>query len=192
VEQKGVDHVHAKWSLQWLLMIVPCLILPCLSAPLILPALSLSSKLEAFNLSNLDASEPYECFEGRLFHSRRAKIGDCARALAALLNYHSTATFINGTGDPDMNPYLLPYTTVYHGCQIKVELVYGDIEESSWLSINIATTKVMNACLVGYSQDAETGGMTRVVCDNRMRITIEKTQAVGLSAGDDRNDTSQA
>jgi hypothetical protein len=91
-----------------------------------------------------------------------------------------------------MNPYLLPYTAVYHGCQIKVELVYGDIEESSWLSINIATTKVMNACLVGYSQDAETGGMTRVGGDNRMRITIEKTQAVGLSAGDDRNDTSQA
>ncbi len=91
-----------------------------------------------------------------------------------------------------MNPYLPPYTAVYHGCQIKVELVYGDIEESSWLSINIATTKVMNACLGGYSQDAKTGGLTRVGGDNRMRITIEKAQAVGLSAGDDTNDTSQA
>lgn len=77
-----------------------------------------------------------------------------------------------------MNPYLLPYTAIYAGCQVKVELVYEALEESSWLSINIATAKVLNACLVGYSQDAKTGGMTRVGNDNRMLVTVEKTQAV--------------
>lgn len=176
-------------SLPWLLTLIPCLILPCLSAPPIHPALNLTSNPQALNLVDLNANQPYQCLEGKIFHSRRARIGDCTRALARLPNYHTIRDFVNGTGDPDLNPYLLPYTATYSGCQIKVELVYGESEESSWLSINIATTKVINACVVGYSQDAMTGGITRVGLQDRMRITIEKTR---LSAEDDTDDTSQA
>lgn len=176
-----------RWSLPWLPTLISCLILPCLSAPPILPALNLTSNSQALNLIDLDAFNPYECFAGQIFNSRRAKMGDCTRTLARLPNYHTIRDFINGTGDPDLNPYLLPYTATHAGCQIKVELVYGDLEESSWLSINIATTKVMNACVVGYSQDAKTGGTTRVGLNNWMRITIERTR---LSAGDDMDDTS--
>ena len=118
--------------------------------------------------------EPYDCFDASLFNSRRAKISDCYQAMAGLPNYHRFRMFTTGTGDRDLNPYLLPYTQIRLGCQIKVELVAGPEEESSWLSINLAVGKILNACQVGYSQEAKTGGWTRVGNDDRILVTVER------------------
>lgn len=115
----------------------------CIRVSPTLPLLILHNDITAFNLTGW-LNEPYECFNAQLFDSRRAKIGHCYRVMAALPNYHEPRLFINGEGDPDLNPYLLPYTATKLGCQIKVEMVFGvEEEESTWLSINVAASKVL-------------------------------------------------
>lgn len=164
--------IHSPQFLLWY-----CICLTCsIRASPTLPPLVLHDNTTAFNLTGW-LNEPYECFDAQLFNSRRAKISDCYRAMAALPNYHESRVFINGQGDPDLNPYLLPYTATKLGCQIKVELVSGvEEEESTWLSINMAASKVLHACQVGYSQDAKTGGMTRVGSNDHISVTIERAR----------------
>jgi len=154
-----------------------CISLTCsIRASPTLPPLVLNDNITAFNLTRW-LNEPYDCFDARLFNSRRARISDCYRALASLPNYHESRTFVNGQGDPDLHPYLLPYTATKLGCQITVELVPGAVEEeSTWLSINMAASKVILACQVGFSQEAKTGGSTRVGSNDHISVTVEKAQ----------------
>lgn len=148
----------------------------CIQALTISPTHQLDNQPASSNFTGL-LNEPYECFDAQIWErSRRAKISDCYRAMASLPNYHRFRVFANGEGDRDLNPYLLPYTQTRLGCQIKVELTSGASEESSWLSINMATNKILNACQVGYSQQAMTGGWTRVGNDDRILVTVEKAQ----------------
>lgn len=133
----------------------------------------------------------YKCFDTRATMYRRAKFNDCAHALAQLPNLIEAKTFHTG-GDPDADPYALPKIEVYHSCQVKVDLRFGRSDESSWLAINIATSKIMHACSLGYGHSQTTGGQITAGKESFIIITVETTQARVSEPGVSQNNTAVA
>ncbi|KAF6234679.1 hypothetical protein HO173_007305 [Letharia columbiana] len=120
--------------------------------------------------------DPYSCFDAYLFNDRRAKVSDCTRAAAFLPNRHEPGTFHRG--DSDADPFALPYVETYHSCSVKVDLKFGRPDEGSWLSVNIAVKKIIEACMVGQYPIGQTGGVTTAGTEGRIAVTVGKTQAV--------------
>ena len=127
------------------------------------------------NLSRIDIlGNAFKCYDAKLFASRRANWGDCARAVALLPNFHVPGKFIEGPL-PNVNPLHLPHQESWESCRVTVDLKQGVLEEeSSWLSINVASTKIIDACRVGQGDYAKTGGNTSVGTRGDIEISIEK------------------
>lgn len=131
----------------------------------------------------------YTCFDGKATDHRRARFNDCARAAAQLPNLIEPSTFHRG-GDAGTDPYALPTTKVHNSCQIKVDLRFGRPDESSWVAINVALSKIMAACSGGYGAYETTGGEILAGKGNFILVTVEKTtRAAALALGTSQNST---
>ena len=60
-------------------------------------------------------------------------------------------------------------------------------EESSWLSINVASTKIIDACRVGQGDNAKTGGNTSVGSRGDILVSIEKDRPAKVHLLDDQD-----
>ncbi|KAI4228569.1 MAG: hypothetical protein L6R36_001522 [Xanthoria steineri] len=131
----------------------------------------------------------YTCFDAKGTDHRRARFNDCARAAAQLPNLIEPSTFHRG-GDAGTDPYALPTTKVHNSCQIKVDLRFGRPDESSWVAINVALSKIMAACSGGYGAYETTGGEILAGNGNFIMVTVEKaTRAAVLALGASQNST---
>lgn len=117
-------------------------------------------------------SDPYSCFGAYLFNDRRAKVSDCTRAAAFLPNRHESGSF--HLGDSKTDPFALPYVETYYSCTIKIDLRFGRPDEGSWISLNIAASKIIKACLVGQYPLGQTGGFTTAGTEGRIAVTVGK------------------
>ena len=124
---------------------------------------------------------------------RRAKYNDCARAAAQLPNLIEARTFHRG-GDLEHDPYALPKIKVHNSCQIKVDSRFGRADETSWLGIDMALTKIMAACSGGYGQHETTGGEIVAGSQDFIIVTVERTssRALKAAAAASGNDTAVA
>ncbi|KAL8768191.1 MAG: hypothetical protein Q9209_005500 [Squamulea sp. 1 TL-2023] len=145
-----------------------------------------TSKLKTRALDNW-----YSCFDTKATIYRRAKYNDCARAAAQLPNLIEAKTFHRG-GDLATDPYALPKVKIHNSCQIRVDLRFGRSDESSWLGINIAMSKIMAACSSGYGQYEATGGEIVTGSQDFIIISVEKTQPGALELGASQNSTDVA
>ena len=173
---------------------LPSLILPPL--PSDNQTLFSQQQNQTTNLSRIDIlGNAFKCYDAKLFASRRANWGDCARAVALLPNFHVPGRFIEGPL-PNVNPLHLPHEESWESCRVTVDLKQGvQSEESSWLSINVASTKIIDACRVGQGDYAKTGGNTSVGTRGDIEISIEKDRDKSRNRqlfGDDGDDNSTA
>ncbi|KAL8669978.1 MAG: hypothetical protein Q9168_005457 [Polycauliona sp. 1 TL-2023] len=144
----------------------------------------ITSNLQARALRNW-----YTCFDTKTTEQRRARHNDCARAATQLPNLIDPKVFHRG-GDPGTDPYALPQVQFHNTCQIKVDLRFGRSDESSWLAINLAVSKIMDACSGGYGAFETTGG--EIAAGNRdfVLVTVERKLASVL--GQTQNTTAVA
>lgn len=142
-----------------------------------------STKLQSRSLDNF-----YACFDTGPNINRRAKFNDCARAAVQLPNLIDPKTFHYG-GDRDRDPYALPKVKTHNSCQVRVELRFGRSDQSSWLGINVAMGKIMDACSSGYGQYETTGGQILAGTQDFISITVERTLGKGLDKAAGVNDT---
>ncbi|KAL8919106.1 MAG: hypothetical protein Q9172_005136 [Xanthocarpia lactea] len=133
----------------------------------------------------------YACFDTGTTVRRRAKFNDCARAAAKLPNLVEAKTFHRGE-DSDNDPYALPKVMIHNSCQIKIDLRFGRSDESSWLGINVATSKIMAACSSGYGQYTTTGGETFAGTGGFIVVTVERTLGQLPDQATGGNDTAMA
>ena len=138
---------------------------PSLASPT-LPLVSISSNVTLNN----ELNNSYQCFEAHLRKDRRAKTLDCLRAAAFLPNLHDPGAFHRG-GDPD-DPFALPYNVVSGTCRVKIDVRFGRPDQSSWLVINMALRKIIDACQFALGGD-RTGGETTAGTGGRIMITAE-------------------
>ncbi|KAL8929305.1 MAG: hypothetical protein Q9208_001388 [Pyrenodesmia sp. 3 TL-2023] len=118
----------------------------------------------------------YQCYDQPGTLKRRAKYNDCARAAAQLPNLVEPKTFHRG-GDVSTDPYALPMIKIYNTCQIKVDLKFGRSDVSSWLGIDIALSKIMEACSLGYGLHETTGGEIVAGSQDLILVTVGRPVA---------------
>lgn len=160
---------------------------PALS-PLLLPQNQSAFNFSDSNHGTTRLGNAFECFDASIFSSsRRANYGDCARAIALLPNFHVPGEFTPGW-NPDSNPWALPHQKIWLTCQVTVNLKSGyNSEESSWLSINVAGEKIMNACQVSYGDHAKTGGETTVGTGGGISVTLERHRKDSVKSGNGKD-----
>ncbi|KAI4194043.1 MAG: hypothetical protein LQ346_003775 [Caloplaca aetnensis] len=146
-----------------------------------LPASSNSDAVPLSKIQSRSLDNWYQCYDQPGFVQRRAKYNDCARTAAQLPNLVEPKTFHRG-GDPFTDPYALPIVKIHNTCQIKVDLKFGRSDESSWLGIDIALSKIMEACSLGYGQHETTGG--EIVAGSHDFIIVTVGRTVGGTALD--------
>ncbi|KAI4252459.1 MAG: hypothetical protein L6R42_007954 [Xanthoria sp. 1 TBL-2021] len=168
-----------------------CRTLPTSSEPSS-SAINDSSNPATANLKVRALDTWFTCFDAKATSYRRARFNDCARAAAQLSNLIEPNVFHRG-GDPGTDPYALPRIKVHNSCQIKIGLRFGRPDESSWIAINVAVSKIMAACSAGYGASETTGGELAGGNENFIIVTVEKTTpAAGLALGARQNSTAVA
>ena len=138
-----------------------------------LPLVNISSDILTNILGSDELNNNYRCFEAHLLTDRRAKTIDCLRAAAFLPNLHDAGDFYRGNNPAD--PFALPYTEVYGTCRVKIDLMFGRPDQSTWLVINMALRKVIDACQFAIGGE-RTGGETTAGTAERITITAESTK----------------
>ena len=135
-----------------------------------LPLVNISSNLTLDALETNELNNPYQCYEAHLGRDRRAKTIDCLRAAAFLPNLHDPGDFHRGTDLED--PFALPYDVTHGTCRVKIDVRFGRPDRSSWIVINIALRKIIDACqfVIGGER---TGGETTAGTDGRIIIRAE-------------------
>ncbi|KAI4179937.1 MAG: hypothetical protein LQ348_005295 [Seirophora lacunosa] len=123
----------------------------------------------------------YQCYDSPGAMQRRAKYNDCARAAAQLPNFIEEKTFHRG-GDGNTDPYALPIIKRHNTCQITVDVRFGRSDVSSWVGIDMALSKIMEACSVGYGQHETTGGEIEAGLASFILVTVGKPGAAGRGA----------
>ncbi|KAI4253996.1 MAG: hypothetical protein L6R42_007357 [Xanthoria sp. 1 TBL-2021] len=184
------------WSNLYAFLIVTllgacCRTLPTSSEPSSSPSNNKSSPATS-NLKVRALDNWFACFDAKATSHRRARFNDCARAAAQLPNLIELNVFHRG-GDPGTDPYALPKIKVHKSCQINIDLRFGRPDESSWIAINVAVSKIMAACSAGYGASETTGGELAAGNENFIIVTVEKTtQAAALALGGRQNSTAVA
>ena len=146
-----------------------------MSLSLASPALPLvnTSSYSSLEILDIDAlNNNYQCYETHLIKDRRAKTIDCLKAAAFLPNLHDVGTFYRGTDPAD--PFALPYEEKSGTCRVKIDLKFGRPDQSSWIVINIALRKVIDACQFVVKGE-RTGGETTAGTDGRIIIRAESS-----------------
>lgn len=138
-----------------------------------LPLVNISSDIQTNTLELDELNNPYRCYEAHLLTDRRAKTIDCLRAAAFLPNLHDVGAFHRGSNPAD--PFALPYTEVSGTCRVKIDLMFGRPDQSTWLVINMALRKIIDACQFAIGGD-RTGGETTAGSGGRITITAESTK----------------
>ncbi|KAL8904733.1 MAG: hypothetical protein Q9207_003064 [Kuettlingeria erythrocarpa] len=159
--------------------LIAALFMICFERMPISSALPASSNNDAVPLSKIQSRSLdnwYQCYDQPGSVQRRAKYNDCARAAAQLPNLVEAKVFHRG-GDPNTDPYTLPIVKIHNSCQIKVDLKFGRSDESSWLGIDIALSKIMEACSLGYGQHETTGGEIVAGSQGFIMVTVGRTMA---------------
>ena len=124
-------------------------------------------------LPSLNASElanPYQCYEPHLRKDRRAKTIDCLRAAAFLPNLHEPGVFHRG--DDIEDPFSLPHTVIVKTCRIRFDLRFGRPDVSSWIALNLALRKILDACQISLGGE-RTGGQTTAGSAGMIILTAE-------------------
>ena len=147
-----------------------------LCSGLVLPDLSLvtvnsSSSLDTLEFNPLNNN--YQCYEAGLIKDRRAKTIDCLKAAAFLPNLHDKGDFYRGSDHED--PFALPYVEVSGTCRVTIDLRFGRPDESSWIVINIAVKKILDACQLKPGGE-RTGGETTAGAGGRIIVRAENSQ----------------
>jgi len=156
---------------QYLLFAITAIFAPMRASPIGLQQLS-NQTASDFNASSFGIGIGLQCFEGRMFSSRRDAYTDCARAIARLPYYHAPGIF--HIGEP-YDTYSLPYAKRHGSCQVSINTRdYPSRDESSWIAIHIAASDILNGCAVGYGQHAMTGGETTVGTNDGIQVTMER------------------
>lgn len=133
--------------------------------------------LTGLNTSSL--GDRYRCFEPEFkLVDRRANIVDCLRAAAFLPNFHEPGVF-HRADDPD-DPFALPYQMTIKTCCIKIDLDFGHPDLSSWIAINLALRKIIDACQIRPG-GSRTGGQTWAGNGGYIVITAENPKWRGAS-----------
>ena len=135
-----------------------------------LPLVNISSNFTPSTLGFDELNNNYRCYEAHLLTDRRAKTIDCLRAAAFLPNLHETGNFYRGSDPADH--FALPYVEVYGTCRVKIDLMFGRPDQSSWLVINMALRKVIDACQLAIGGE-RTGGETTAGSGGRITVTAE-------------------
>lgn len=152
------------------------------------PALPiLNTKHNHTSLASLNATElgnPYQCYEPHLRKDRRAKTIDCLRAAAFLPNLHEPGIFHRGDDLDD--PFNLPHTVIVKTCRIKFDLRFGRPDVSSWIALNLALRKILDACQLTLGGE-RTGGQTTAGSAGMIILTAEnvnwpETNAASLNS----------
>lgn len=131
---------------QYLLFAITAIFVPLRASPIGLQQLP-NQTASDFNASSFGIGIGLQCFEGRMFNSRRDAYTDCARAIARL-----------------------PYS-----CQVSISTRdYPSRDESSWIAIHVAASDILNGCAMGYGQHAMTGGETTVGTNDGIQVTMER------------------
>ena len=172
--------VAMKLCVQSFLMCVGVQLINTVLASPALPILAINQNhtaLTGLNTSRL--GNRYQCFEPEFkFVDRRAYIMDCLRAAAFLPNFHQPGLFYRGN-DPD-DPFALPYQMTIKTCRIKVDLDFGHPDHSSWIAINLAVGKIIDACKL-RTRGSRTGGQTWAGNAGYIVITAENSKWRGAS-----------
>lgn len=156
-----------------------CVGVQLINSALASPALPIHQNHTALTgLSTSSLGDKYQCFEPEFFVDRRANIMDCFRAAAFLPNFHQPGLFHRGN-DPD-NPFALPYQMTIKTCRIKIDLDFGHPDQSSWIAINLALRKIIDACQLKPG-GSRTGGQTWAGNAGYIVITAENSKWRGAS-----------
>ena len=169
------------------LICMAILFLRCVWAWPTLPILNF--KHNHTSLASLNATElgnPYQCYEPHLRKDRRAKTIDCLRAAAFLPNLHEPGIFHRG--DYFEDPFSLPHTVIFKTCRIKFDLRFGRQDVSSWIALNLALRKILDACQFTIGGE-RTGGQTTAGNAGMIILTAEnvnwpETNAASLNSAE--------
>ena len=153
---------------------VICIAILCIHCVWAWPALPIpSNKHTNTSLASLNISElgnPYQCYEPHLRKDRRAKTIDCLRAAAFLPNLHEGGIFHRGDDLDD--PFNLPHIVTVKTCRIKFDLRFGRPDFSSWIVLNLALRKILDACQLTLGGE-RTGGQTTAGSAGMISLTAE-------------------
>ena len=160
-----------KSNSQYDVICMAILLIRCVCAWPALPILN--TKHNYTSLASLNASElgnPYQCYEPHLRKDRRAKTIDCLRAAAFLPNLHEPGVFHRG--DDLEDPFSLPHAVNFKTCRVKFDLRFGRPDVSSWIALNLALRKILDACQISLGGE-RTGGQTTAGDAGMIILTAE-------------------
>ena len=120
-----------------------------------------------------------DCFPPVLIGSRQATTRDCLYAVLLLPEGSAPGYFHNYGRDE----YALPVVKHLGSCMVTVSLSGSNPDYSSWHRISHAASQLTSVCAVGQFPLGMTGGIIYVGTKGKIRVTVERSQAVILNVG---------